>query len=129
MIKLPFSGTETNTAAHLPEGVHRVTINAIKLIQTKATGEDKLVVEYENGDGFFADFLGFKSENQARRTFAYVCRLHELAGLTAPKNGGFDETALVGTACQITLVPDQDPAYIRLADFPVAAMDDSEIAF
>ena len=126
-INLPYGPGDTNENA-LPEGTHRVTVKSIKLVHTKSTAEPKLVVEYGNADGTFADFLGFGSPAQAKRTFAYTCRLHELAGLIPPKGSDFDETALLGIACQILLVTN-DRGYIQLGDFPSAAMAEDDIAF
>lgn len=125
-MKLPYTPNENESP--LPEGTHNVTINSIKLITTKSTGEPKLVVSYGNASGTFDDYLGFKSPKQSARTFALVCRLHELAGLGAPEGSDFDEAPLLGHAVQITIVPNEK-GYLQLADFPSASLGPDEIAF
>lgn len=123
MINLPFSDSSTaeDIAQPLEAGTHVVGIRAMKLVQTKA-GEDKLVVEYADLDGMeFVDWLGFRSPAQAKRTYAYICRLHELAGLPVPKGGGFDEAALInaGNLVKIEIQPN-DKGYMNLVGFPEA---------
>jgi hypothetical protein len=120
MIQLPNQENTESTQA-LPEGPHVVTIRKIKMVTT-GSGEDKLVVEYENTTGDFTDWLGFKSAAQGKRTYAYICRLHELAGADVPKGGKFDEAALVGTEVAINLIKN-DAGYMNLADFPSSAQE------
>lgn len=125
MLNLPFSDSSSAESfavpAQLPEGVHTVTLTGLKLIQTKA-GEDKLLVTYTGQDGEFADWLGFRSPGQTKRTYAYLCRLHELAGVAIPKGGKFDDEALIAAGNKIRIeLQANDRGYLGLTDFPTAA--------
>ena len=101
------------------EGTHQVVVASVKFIAKV----QKLVIEYQSEDGqfFVEDWLGFSSDAQSKRTFSYTCRLHELAGIDTPKGGAFEESALIGTVCQITLV--RAGEYLNFADFPCAVSD------
>jgi hypothetical protein len=113
---MPYTNADTQDT-QLPAGTHAVKIAKVAMRDT-AKGE-KLLVEYEAPGGFFADWLGFGSPQQSKRTFAYICRLHELAGLPAPTGGSFDEKPLQGTPCQITIAMN-DRGFPNLSDFPCA---------
>lgn len=118
MITLPNNHTNepNEPTISLPVGEHEVALRAVKLVTLKS-GEDKLLVEYANETGEFLDWLGFKTAAQGARTYAYICRLHELAGLEVPKGGRFNEESLVGTRVTISLV-NNERGYLTLADFP-----------
>jgi|GEM_PF-1373364 len=127
----PQTPTRPENQVKFSEGTHAVTLASIRF--NNKTG--KLIVEYQSPDGqfFYEDWLGFSSDAQSKRTYAYVCRLHELAGLGAPHGGAFDEKALLaahqglGATMQIKLVSDGE--YLNLADFPCALMGEDELAF
>lgn len=118
----PQAPTRPENQVRFPEGTHAAVVAGVKYVAKV----QKLVVEYQSPDGqfFIEDWLGFGSDAQSKRTFAYICRLHDLAGLPAPSSSGFDESALIGTPCQITLV--QNGEYLNLADFPVAGFAPGE---
>lgn len=120
MIELPYTpGADDHTVAKLPVGTHEVRLCGIRMVKKV----NKLLVTYENAAGAFDDWLGFVSPAQSGRSYAYVCRLHELCGLPAPK-GSFNEAALLSAAAnhhtgmRITIMADGD--YFKLADFPSA---------
>jgi len=122
----PQGATRPENQTRFPEGTHPATLASVRF-NAKV---QKLIVEYQSTDGqfFYEDWLGFGSEAQSKRSYAYICRLHELAGLSAPQGGAFDEKALVaahqglGATMQITLVHDGE--YLNLADFPCALLDE-----
>ena len=120
MIELPYTpGADSVNVTQLPTGTHEVRLCGIRMVKKV----NKLLVTYENAAGAFDDWLGFVSEAQSKRSYAYVCRLHELCGLSKPK-GGFDEAALLSAAANhaagMKITIENDGEYFKLADFPAS---------
>lgn len=119
MFNLPGSNAPTENATPLPAGAHKVRLVGIKMVDKVG----KIVVNYADANGAtFDDWLGFNTDPQAKRSYAYLCRLHELAGLPVPKGKVDDQAllaALAATDLWITLV-ENDRGYLGLGDFPVA---------
>jgi len=118
MFNLPGS-TAPESTTPLPEGTHKVRLTGIKMVQSNG----KIVVNYADASGqTFDDWLGFNTEGQAKRSYAYLCRLHEIAGLPVPK-GQVDDQALLAALAEVDLwlkLETNDRGYLNLADFPVA---------
>lgn len=119
MFNLPGSTAPENPATPLPEGTHKVRLVGIKMIEKNG----KIVVNYQDATGAaFDDWLGFNTDPQAKRSYAYLCRLHELAGLPVPK-GQVDDAALLAAHESVELwikLETNDRGYINLSDFPSA---------
>lgn len=123
MIQFPGNAParEENSAA-LTAGTHTVQLSDIKFVAKVG----KIAVEYRDPieGAVFTDWLGFNSDAQSKRSYAYTCRLHDLAGLPAPKGGAFDEAQLLkaheAVLMQITLV-ENDKGYLNMSDFPMLA--------
>lgn len=119
MFTLPGSNAPTETTTPLPEGTHKVRLVGIKMIEKNG----KIVVNYQDATGStFDDWLGFNTDPQAKRSYAYLCRLHEIAGLPVPK-GSVDDAALLAAHSALDLwikLETNDRGYVNLADFPTA---------
>lgn len=129
MINLPYTSDGTEAVANdLPDGVHTVEVAELRMVTTK-NGDEKLVVSYTSPNGNFDDWLGFKTPAQGKRTFAYIARLHEIAGVDIPKGGKFNEEALVGTPVRLE-IGTNDRGYKTLLGFPEkATADNADIPF
>lgn len=121
MLQFPGSGsgyTPQEGEYPLTVGTHLVSVAAIKWIASS----DRFVVEYraQDGLGFFSDWLVCTTDASSKRSFAYLARLHELAGLPVPKGGAFDEQALIGTKVALTLAEEEYDGVTRVkaASFP-----------
>lgn len=119
MFNLPGSNAPETPATPLPEGTHRVRLTGIKMIEKNG----KIVVNYADATGAtFDDWLGFNTDPQAKRSYAYLCRLHEIAGLPVPK-GTVDDQALLAAHAELEMwikLETNDRGYINLSDFPSA---------